>query len=102
MPLKGFARDSAMKGSLDWVQISVSGLSVFLMSLSRVPALMAMISGAASGSWAIGEPHSEQKIRWTSLPEEPLPAHDLVGPLIFSLSLGTTVTRARDALNWLA
>lgn len=95
MPLKGLARDSVMKGSLDWVQISVSGLRVFLISVSSVPALIAMISGAASGSWAMGEPHSEQKIRWTSLPEEPLPAHDLVGPLIFSFSFGTTVTRAR-------
>lgn len=94
MPLNGFARDSVMKGSLDWVQISVSGLRVFLISVSSVPALMAMISGAASGSWAMGEPHSEQKIRWTSLPEEPLPAHDLVGPLSCSLALGTTATRA--------
>lgn len=83
-----------MKGSLDLVQISVSGFSVFLISVSRVPAFRAMISGAASGSWAIGDPHSEQKIRWTSFPDEPLPAQDLVGPLIVSLSLGTTATRA--------
>lgn len=94
MPSKGLASVSFMKGSLDLVQISVSGLSVFLISVSRVPALRAMISGAASGSWAMGEPHSEQKMRCTSLPDEPLPAHDLVGPLSVSLSLGTTATRA--------
>lgn len=40
-----------------------TGFRFFLISMSRVPALMAMISGAASGSWAIGEPHSEQNIR---------------------------------------
>lgn len=63
MPSKGFARLSVMKGSLDLVQISVSGLSVFLMCSSSVPALMAMISGAASGSCAMGEPHVGQKMR---------------------------------------
>jgi len=73
----------------------VSGLSVFLISLSSVPPLMAMISGAASGSWAIGEPHSEQKRRQTLLPELPLPSYFLTGPLMVSLSLGTTQTRAR-------
>lgn len=55
---------------------------------------MAMISGAASGSWAMGEPHSEQKIRWTAWPEEPLLEYFLVGPLIVNWALGTTVTRA--------
>lgn len=94
MPSNGLASFSLMNGSLDRVQISVSGLSVFLMSVSSVPALMAMISGAASGSWAIGDPHVGQKTRCTALPELPLPAHDLVSPLILSLSLGTTVTRA--------
>jgi hypothetical protein len=69
-------------------------LRFFLISVSRVPALRAMISGAASGSWAMGEPHSEQKRRWTSLPELPLPVHFLTGPLMVSLSLGTTATRA--------
>lgn len=88
-----------MNGSLDLVQISVSGCKVFLISVSRVPALMAMISGAASGSCAIGDPHSEQKIRWTAFPEEPLPAQDLVGPLMVSLSLGTTATRATRESN---
>jgi hypothetical protein len=68
---KGCARFSWQKGSLPTVQISVSGLSVFLMSLSSVPPLRAMISGAASGSCAIGEPQSEQKRRQTDLPELP-------------------------------
>lgn len=94
MPSKGLARLSFIKGSLDFVQISVSGSSVFLMSVSSVPALMAMISGAASGSCAMGDPQVGQKMRCTSLPEEPLLAHDLVVPLIVSLSLGTTATRA--------
>jgi hypothetical protein len=53
-----------------------------------------MISGAESGSCAIGEPHSEQKIRWTALPELPMPAQLLVGPLISTLALGTTATSA--------
>lgn len=71
-----------------------TGLRVFLISVSRVPAFSAMISGAASGSWAMGEPHSEQKMRWTALPELPLPAQLLVGPRMVSLALGTTATRA--------
>lgn len=72
-----------------------TGLRFFFSSESRVPALRAMISGAASGSWAMGEPHSEQKRRWTMLPEEPLvPEYFLTGPLMVSLSLGTTATRA--------
>ena len=50
--------------------------------------------GAASGSWAMGEPHSEQKRRQTELPEEPLPSHFLTGPLMVRTSLGTTQTRA--------
>lgn len=94
MPSKGLARLSFIKGSLLRVQISVSGLSVFLISVSRVPALTAMISGAASGSCAMGDPHVGQKMRCTALPEEPLPAQDLVSPVILSLSLGTTATRA--------
>lgn len=49
-----------------------TGLRFFFSSVSRVPALRAMISGAASGSCAMGEPHSEQKRRWTTFPEEPL------------------------------
>lgn len=68
------------------------------MAVSRVPALMAMISGAASGSCAMGEPHSEQKMRWTALPELPTPAQLFVGPLTVSLSLGTTATRAAAVL----
>lgn len=60
---------------------------------------MAMISGAASGSWAMGEPHSEQKTRCTALPELPTPAQLLVGPLTVSLSLGTTATRAATLLT---
>lgn len=75
----------------------LTGFNVFLISESRVPPFRAMISGAASGSWAIGEPHSEQKIRWTALPEEPFPAQLLVGPLMVSLSFGTTTTRASQS-----
>lgn len=71
-----------------------TGFRFFLISLSSVPALMAMISGAASGSCAMGEPHSEQKRRWTALPEEPVPDHVLMGPLMVSFSFGTTATRA--------
>ena len=65
-----------------------------MISVSKVPALRAMISGAASGSWAMGEPHSEQKMRWTSWPDEPLLEYFLVGPLMVSFALGTTATRA--------
>ena len=113
----GLAKCSWQKGNLLTVQISVScncrlvpwsastslrmihvslltGLRFFLSSVSSVPALRAMISGAASGSWAIGEPHSGQKIRWTSKPEDPLLEYFLAGPLMVSFSLGTTVTRA--------
>lgn len=94
MPLKGLASDSFIHGSFDCVQISVSGFSFLLISVSSVPALMAMISGAASGSCAMGDPHSEQKMRCTSLPELPLPAQDFVGPVMVSFALGTMVTRA--------
>ena len=52
------------------------------------------MAGAASGSWAMGEPQSPQNQRQTDLPEEPLPSHFLIGPLTVSLSLGTTQTRA--------
>lgn len=48
-----------------------TGFRFFLISVSKVPALRAIIGGAASGSWAMGEPHSEQKMRWTGWPEEP-------------------------------
>lgn len=58
------------------------------------------MGGAASGSWAMGEPHSEQKRRWTSMPEEPLLVYFLTGPLMVKLSLGTTVTSARTVSNW--
>lgn len=51
-----------------------TGFRFFFCSQSSVPALMAMISGAASGSCAMGEPHSVQKTRWTVLPEEPVSA----------------------------
>lgn len=71
-----------------------TGFRFFLISVSSVPALIAMISGAASGSWAMGEPHSEQNRRWTSWPEEPLLEYFLMGPLVVNLALGTTVTRA--------
>lgn len=71
-----------------------TGFKFFLISLSRVPALMAIISGAASGSWAMGEPHSEQNRRWTSWPDEPLLEYFLTGPLMVNWALGTTVTRA--------
>jgi hypothetical protein len=52
--------------------IQRTGFKFFLISVSRVPAFRAMIGGAASGSWAMGEPHSEQKMRWTGFPELPL------------------------------
>jgi hypothetical protein len=58
------------------------------------PPLRAMISGAASGSWAMGEPHSSQNQRQTALPESAVPFHFLSGPLTVSLALGTTQTRA--------
>jgi hypothetical protein len=76
-----------------------TGFRVFLISVSKVPALRAMIGGAASGSWAIGEPHSEQKRRQTDLPELPLPSHFLIGPLMVRVSLGTTATRAKGTLE---
>lgn len=79
-----------------------TGFRVFLMAVSKVPALIAMISGAASGSWAMGEPHSEQKMRWTALPEEPTPAQLFVGPFTVSLALGTTATKAVIGKGWLA
>ena len=91
---KGLLSFSWQNGSLPTVQISVSGFRFFLSSESRQPPLRAIISGAASGSCAMGLPHSEQKRRQTDLPEEPLPSHFLIGPLIVSLSLGTTTTRA--------
>lgn len=72
----------------------LTGLRFFLISVSKVPALSAMISGAASGSWAMGEPQSEQNRRQTDFPELPVPSHFLIGPLMVSLSLGTTATRA--------
>ena len=55
---------------------------------------MAMMGGAASGSWAIGEPHSLQKMRCTALPELPTPAQLLVGPVILTFSLRATKTSA--------
>lgn len=71
-----------------------TGLRFFLISVSKVPAFRAMISGAASGSCAMGEPQSEQKRRCTAWPEDPVPDHFLMGPLTVNLSLGTTATRA--------
>jgi hypothetical protein len=53
-----------------------------------------MISGAPSGSWAMGDPHSEQKSRWTAFPEAAVPVHFLMGPLMVREALGTTTTRA--------
>ena len=76
------------------VDARLTGFNAFLISVSNVPALRAIIGGAASGSWAIGEPHSEQKVRWTSWPELPLLEYFLAGPLIVNLSLGTMATRA--------
>lgn len=75
-------------------EIFLTGFRFFLISESRVPPLRAMISGAASGSWAMGDPHSEQKSRQTALPELPVPCHFLTGPFMVNLSLGTTQTRA--------
>lgn len=71
-----------------------TGFRFFLISVSSEPPLRAMISGAASGSWAMGEPHSPQNQRHTALPDEPVPFHFLIGPSTVSLSLGTTATRA--------
>lgn len=71
-----------------------TGLRVFLISVDSEPPLRAMISGAASGSWAMGEPHSSQNQRQTALPESAVPFHFLTGPLTSSLSLRTTATRA--------
>jgi len=103
--------------------MSCSGLRFFFWSLSSVPTLMAMIweqsegtrelrsarrvesrsrtpdhhlgrtSGAASGSWAIGLPHSEQKLRVTFLPESPLLVYSLTGPEILTALLWNTATR---------
>ena len=42
----------------------------------------------------MGDPHSEQKRRQTALPDEPVPFHFLMGPLMVNFSLGTTATRA--------
>jgi hypothetical protein len=36
----------------------------------------------------IGEPHSEQNIRWTGLPDVPFPVHLFVGSVRVTLSLG--------------
>jgi hypothetical protein len=121
MCVKGFSRCSWQNGSLPTVQISVScfrpflisqqalsisptsrddekekhtGFRVFLISESREPPLRAMMGGAASGSWAMGEPHSSQNQRQTDWPEVPLPSHFLTGPFTVSLSLRTTHTRA--------
>lgn len=82
---------SSVKLDVDTI---LTGFNVFLISVSNVPALRAIIGGAASGSWAIGEPHSEQKVRWTSWPELPLLEYFLTGPLMVNTSLGTMATRA--------
>jgi hypothetical protein len=74
--------------------VPLTGLSFFLSSVLSVPPLRAIIGGAASGSWARGEPHSGQKIRCTALPDEPLPAQLLVVPLMVNSSFLTTTTRA--------
>jgi len=71
----------------------LTGLSVFLISLSSEPPLRAT-TGAASGSWAMGEPHSEQNQRQTALPESAVPFHFFRGPWTVILSWGTTQTRA--------
>lgn len=60
---------------------------------------MAMISGAASGSCAMGEPHSLQNMRWTALPEVPVPVQLFVGPEMATLSFWNTVTRAARLLD---
>lgn len=64
------------------------------MSESRHPAFSAMMPGAPSELWAIGDPHSAQNCLHTVLPESALPAHFLTGPLILTLSAGATATRA--------
>lgn len=70
-----------------------TGFRFFLISLSSEPPLTARM-GAPSGSWAMGEPHSEQNQRQTALPDSATPFHFLMGPLEVNLSLGTTQTRA--------
>ena len=81
--------------------IGHTGFKVCLILSSRVPALMAMISGAASGSCAMGEPHSEQKMRWLALPEVPFFAKLFCGPRMVSLALGTTATRAVGLVRYM-
>ena len=76
---------------------SRTGFNPFLISLSRVPALSATISGFPSGSWVMGDPHSGQNTRQTVFPESALPAQRFTLPLILSLSFGTTATRAAVA-----
>lgn len=71
----------------------LTGFNPFLISTSSVPPLIA-ITGAASGSCAIGDPHSEQNHRYTALPLSAVPFHFLMGPEVVNLSLGTTTTRA--------
>ncbi len=78
-----------------WHGIGIhTGFNVFLISTSRDPPLSAIMGGAASGSWAIGEPQSPQNQRQTALPESAVPFHFLSGPFTVNLSLGTTQTRA--------
>lgn len=76
----------------------LTGFNPFLISVSSVPPLIA-ITGAASGSCAIGDPHSEQNHRYTALPLSAVPFHFLTGPVVVNLSLGTTTTRARSTEN---
>lgn len=47
----------------------------------------------------MGEPHSEQKRRWTAFPEAAVPVHFLTGPLMVREALGTTATRAAEGLD---
>lgn len=56
-PQRGYRHASSSRAS------ERTGLSFFLISVSRVPALRTDTALLASGSWAMGEPHSGQKTR---------------------------------------
>src|SRR4051812_20403232 len=73
-----------------------------LLVSSSVPAFTNAKSGIASTKVVIGEPHSEQKLRWTGRPLSPLSRKSLNGPLTLRTVLGTaTITEnAVPACFW--
>lgn len=74
--------------------VSTYGLEVLLELGVERTRLESNDLGSSIGVMGNREPHSGQKIRWTSKPEDPLLEYFLAGPLMVSFSLGTTVTRA--------